>query len=149
MADDTQDLLRLADEVEKATGPDRRLDGRIWWHLQDKERLWRMSGMNAQRAAWTESDLRKVVERDPDEYGPVPRYTALLDAAMTLVPRDAVWSVNSDGESATGSVYRRRSDGSFIAHAGAVVEAATPAVALVACALRARAHSTKDTSNVG
>lgn len=75
---------------------------------------------------------------------PVERYTRSLDAAMTLIDADTFLHVSrfdaeADGRS-EAHVYPNRCVGDDYQ-----AEAATPALALCAAALRARAHSTKDT----
>jgi hypothetical protein len=112
-------LLELAERCEKATGPDRELD-----ELIDKAAL---------PHEWANEFF------DPSRHD-LPRYTALLDAAMTLVPEEAWWSVmrapcaeGYDAEVASDD-HRR---------------AATPALALCAAALRALAHQTAEERDNG
>lgn len=97
------DLRALADRVEKATGPDRGLDVDI-----EHARGW-------PDAQWT-SDAR--------------RYTASLDAAVTLVPRGWTWRV---GNLVSGGGF------AFLGTSLKEHVAATPALALTAAALRALA----------
>jgi hypothetical protein len=65
----------------------------------------------------------------------VPRYTASLDAALTLVPEGWEWTVrgrpHGDGLASIGRAWESGSD---------TVIAATPALALCIAALRARAN---------
>jgi len=133
MADDPQDLLRLADEVAAATGPDTVLDAAIWVHLPEQAaHAWKHGGDKFKHA------------RQIAGCAFVPLYTASIDAAMTLVPaHDVGWRMDWSGRRA----IVRIGFGGF----PETIEAwaATPALALCAAALRARAHSTKDTSNVG
>ena len=67
-------------------------------------------------------------------YGAHPRYTASLDAAMTLVPERWVWSINQFPDKA--SAYCVSEDG-VIARPRKQYQA-TPALALCAAALRAQ-----------
>jgi hypothetical protein len=60
-------LLALADRCEKATGPDRELECRIWCALNGHT-----------------FDLCKQVVGDLSKWEVAPAYTASLDAAMTL-----------------------------------------------------------------
>lgn len=139
-------LLALADRVEKLTGPDREVDLLVhntlgveyrwsWVHgafdgpkdlAVEVEPEWVTfaiaEGAGAMDALW-----------QPDVIA-VPRYTASLDAAMTLVP-EGLW--------AEGSLS---SPGQLEVHGPCTYDplgkgwAATPALALCTAALRARAH---------
>jgi hypothetical protein len=125
---DPQDLLRLADEVAAATGPDRELDEAILIAIGGKKKSadWWLGFAYIGRV--------------------IPAYTASLDAAMMLLRPE--W----------GYEQRRPSD---LGTHGCSVEiwwvpafpqkvhaiAATPALALCAAALKARAHSTKESDN--
>lgn len=101
-------LLELAERVEKASGPDREVDCRIFAHL---------SGLNFETAANVVSDFSQWQS---------PAYTSSLDAAMSLVPEEHDWDLNW------------RASGFVAARVGVhVVRAATPALALTAAALRA------------
>lgn len=73
------------------------------------------------------------------------RYTASIDAAMTLVPEGYDWSLdNFDGEFGKPSawVHARRSAAEIVPVTGA-----TPALALCSAALRARAALASENSN--
>lgn len=125
-------LLALADRVEKLTGPDREVDAEI--------------------AAV--QGLRAVDEGHPlgwqcyDADGRITafrRYTASIDHAMTLVPEGWGWMVSQPNERAIASgllkawapVMGEVQYGCDNRHA---VACATPALALLAASLRARAH---------
>lgn len=135
-ADDTQDLLRLADLVEKATGPDRELDAAIYMLLNPH-----MKPVTGSVGRFY--DPQKTTMLGAQKYHIAggatavgKSYTASLDAAMTLVP-EGWFKLHPDslkGWAALGIV-------------GPWSHAATPALALCAAALRARAHSTKDSSS--
>lgn len=114
--------MTLADKVEK-TGPCRETDGLIYRSIDPViDNCWKY---------WSPAQLETIV----------PRYTASLDAAMTLLP-EGVWYCLSGPHSATGGLYKGggqrfdmtmgigddRSDG----------EAATAPNAVVAAALRYR-----------
>lgn len=172
---DTQDLLRLADEVTAATGPDRELDCMIW------------AAVNGLAVVWTGGDDHILIidghvigSIDPGKHsrnfgcnrretgpGSIPAYTASLDAAMSLVPEGwAVegmtwWPASPEGASnvsteqssvrMVGTSIERMGRRMIWGHGGkdgrVEASAATPALALCAAALKARAHSTKETSN--
>lgn len=117
------DLLALAERCEQATGPDRELDARI-------------------EAALAEADFDALANdgvhvRDWN----APAYTASIDAAMSLVPEGREWRVRwcelPDGTWA--SIARIGENG-----CGLNTSAATPALALCAAALRARATLSED-----
>jgi hypothetical protein len=116
MSDPTT-LLALAERCEQAAGPDRELDAEIalaagWerkWNDSDKPHGW----------YWRRGDYSWTAEME----GIPPNYTASLDAAVTLVPEGCGWMVMGNA----AKVGRWPSRG------------ATPALALCAAALRARA----------
>lgn len=115
------DLLALAERCEAATGPDRELDGDVYEALGGV--LTKIRGTTTRRLA--------------DRYNgrDVPRYTASLDAAMTLVPDGSVWLRKSPE---TMSIYTPPTDEKVWAH-HIDGKGTTPALALTAAALRARA----------
>ena len=107
-------LLELAEQCEAATGPDRLTDQAIGWVCGTQR--WRGS--------------------QPDYDG--PHYTASLDAAMSLVPSNCVWSAGdwkANGHCASASVWPPEKDRPEGFHG--IAQASTPALALVAAALRA------------
>jgi hypothetical protein len=117
-------LIELADRCEKATGPDRELDAQIW--LASEPRT---------EGAVPDENCAGWVRRDGWAFGcaKAPDYTASLDAAMTLVPEGYDWVIG-------------RTNGGLTIHAevgGRGDEymrfGSTPALALCAAALRARA----------
>lgn len=133
------DLLSLAARVEAAEGPERELDVQIAvaidWRWPDWE-----EGESTARGQAEKHGLPWLVERVIRGYASVwrnmPHFTASLDAAMTLVPVGF------------GFVVHGPSDDQF--HAGCAPlwpdawgedrKAATPALALCAASLRARAQ---------
>jgi len=140
------ELLALAERVEQATGPDREIDLAIFGAL-DMPLPEKYADMLVS-LAWNE-DQRAFIYQLGDmqvRYEPAP-YTASLDAALSLVPEGHRWLVDkrpfaegrSDGYRA--QVYREgyyyKSDMSDTPTSWA----ASPATALTAAALRARAHS--------
>ena len=122
---DPTTLLALAERCEQAAGPDRELDCHIHALIE---------GRNIRPERWIET------VRLHDHA--VPRYTASLDAAVTLVPEGYYW------QAANGK--RRHSEPQacadlFVAHGpnrgdmSFTADAATAALALCAAALRVRA----------
>lgn len=110
------DLMELASRVEAGEGPDRELDSDI--------ARWLMRHLN-----WHSADC-------------LGRYTASIDDAMTLVPEGWTYiqieqcARDLPGQHCRASVERLVEEGDE-REAG---YAATPALALTAAALRARAH---------
>jgi hypothetical protein len=106
-------LIALAERCEQATGPDLEIDARI----------------EAQLVGWKFDAMREsgYAVRDFE----APAYTTSLDAAMTLVP---------EGCSVHAFFQPRKIGHKVEIGCGHVCEkAATPALALCAAALRARA----------
>lgn len=129
------DLNDLADRVEKLEGPCRETDaeialaiGRFYLAEPRYEGAGRMYG-------YVDQDGSRVEPGNGSGASLIPRYTASIDAAMTLVP-----------EGMEASVHWRKGD-SYVGRAMVAVPfsteavgriCATPAIALTACALRAR-----------
>lgn len=124
------DLLKLAERVEAATGPDRELDAAI---------------MCARGASWVTDGMAFYGERGNYTAAvPVQPFTASLDAAMTLL------------EQGWGYEQRRPSDEAGHSTCRATIwwvpnfpekqfgKGATPALALTAAALRAHAAMKED-----
>ena len=107
-------LLELAERCEAAEGPDRGLDMLICTALNTGRRT------------------------DPRDPGP-DRFTASIDAAMSLVPEGWNRSFTDDPDDlgcVIGELWTRKRN--------AVGHAATPALALTAACLRARATENTD-----
>lgn len=133
------DLEALADRVEALSGPDRECDGWIWAHLMSddpyiigtKEGRFPQDPIYGVRA----DIMREVGGKDGADYICAPAFTASLDAAMTLASPH--WAISANGDMpgwqamdfAGGNVWH---------------EAATPALALTAAALRALAKDKQD-----
>ena len=123
-------LLALAERVEAATGADRELDAQVW--------LACVPGTTRNELCYIHkaSSRECVIDETRDANRRliiVPYYTASLDAAMSLVPSGYEWSVNWCGNS-VANVSEIGVD--YPVHCGG---AATPALALTAACLRARA----------
>jgi hypothetical protein len=119
-----QQLLALAERCEAAEGPDRELDALI--HIPEcrEGQGLRVSG----------GDVSWLIEGRVRAWGGhIPAYTASLDAAKTLVPEEHVWAVEHapDGNGAWCYDKEVRFPGPSLA--------TTPALALAAAALKARA----------
>lgn len=118
------DLLKLAERCEQATGPDRELDYAI-------------------------ADAALGSIKPPFRRGYCERYTASLDAAMTLVPEETRWPWNVTIATAYRSVSVIPNHGDsygvndpFCGHSRG--KAATVPLAICAAALRARASMEKN-----
>lgn len=126
-------LLELADRVETLTGPCRETDAEIWRACEYDTFVWWEA---AERASFsrnsTEEHRQSVIAARAK--AAAPRYTASLDAAMTLVPanhwvRQYYDDFGVQAEAMCGKAT----------HSAVMVRGATPALALTAAALRARA----------
>lgn len=119
----------LALRCEQATGADRELDAEIW--------LACVPGATREQTSYFHkaSGRECVIDETRDATGRliiVPSYTASLDAALTLAPADHDWVVGNVNGHVGGTPYA--CVGSRDQHF-----AATPALALCAASLRARA----------
>ncbi len=142
------DLLQLAERVEQATGADRELDGTIWWATRSPDEI---------EAHDLTGYVRKCIQREGsagnalaqfyDSANPAclanlafqQAYTASLDAALTLVPEGAFYGfvMNGDGDGFAACCQFAGPDEEppkLLWHS-----AATPALAMTAACLRARA----------
>lgn len=123
------ELLALAERVEKAQGADRGLDAAVFLACGPHAIPWR----HAEGGNLYSGGLGTTA----------PAYTASLDAAASLVPEGCSWGIVSDffhsGKPAA-KVGKSRSEASE----NPWHSAATPALALTAAALRARAEEASD-----
>lgn len=125
------ELLALAERCEAATGPDRAIDFAIFrtLHPEYAGPEWKEFA-GGLRHVNDGSDIRCV---PPASLTP-SQWTASLDAALTLVPEGWDWCLSrGTGEPAVASMSPTDRVG------GPCVTGATPALALCAAALRARA----------
>jgi hypothetical protein len=148
----TADLLALADRVEKLTKPDRATDGAVWAAVQGVELLIFENPPSSGEVLSYRGALKY-----PDMAG-VGRFTASLDAAMTLVPEGSRCGFEQAGindqiqkdmawcwpfESSWEPDWQRGDD-SYKGHdKGVQCVGATPAIALTTACLRARASTDK------
>lgn len=115
-------LLELATRCEKAAGPDSETDIAI--HTATSGFPPRNGGVG-----WPKGAL--IVPAFPG-WQLLPAYTASLDAAMTLVPKGHCFSARKDFDGCIAFAWRD-------IPTGIRGEAATPALALCAASLRAKA----------
>jgi len=132
------DLLELAKRCEQASGPERELDGAIWCAVNGYDFL----GWDGAGVMWR----KRGHDRSHYPADRVRIFTASLDAALTLVPEGWPWSLDATQR----PPYRECGRADIFAPGGGLkptdvmdVYAATPALAICAAALRARAA--KDT----
>ena len=92
MADTRMTLMELADRLEKATGPDRELEWQVFRAIRYPDHL-----LNKDPANWhitTRGSVTEPVRSVAFEgFNQAPRYTASLDAAMTLVPEGWAYKI--------------------------------------------------------
>jgi hypothetical protein len=135
-------LTALIERVEAARGPEWELDAEIAWlrTAPDKKRL---GPPDLSREVWHAGLPTPAWVKWDSVASFHPRPTGSLDAAASLVPVGLFWTVAfgqlTPQEPLGGALISRR-DGSDVAQA----EAATPALALTAAALRARLASIGD-----
>jgi hypothetical protein len=139
------DLLALAERCEAATGIDREIDKSIWVMLgkclhsrTTYERVQGDSGHTCDDCgadSW--GNLGKFGQRLHDG---VPAYTASLDAAMTLLTERM--RLRGFGEGKSGVWVADIAERDYGRRCIAIGSAVTPALALTAACLKARAAST-------
>ena len=143
------ELLALADRVEALTGPCRETDAKIAVAVDGGEIVWKAANYTMELYP----ARRHVSKNHVGGYGnaPVPAYTASLDAAMTLVPDDGftlatvrhLWGDEPDQRAGYAIINKYRRDegceGGKLFDATHTGNAFTPALALTAAALRAKA----------
>ena len=131
MSKSEAELIELAGRCERATGPDRELDAEIAKAV-GYEVEWATIGPDHRREELVQ------VRTYPGELSPTSRnlrrYTASIDAAMTLVPEGYFWTGGTHPEFGAAMVVTNDPDSELNAS-----KAATPALALAAAALKARA----------
>lgn len=124
------DLLELAERCEKATGPDRSFDEAI--AEQREPGLFCRDGHGRLR-----KNLHGTVLMPQWDLWQAPNYTSSLDAAVMLVPEGysytaGYWTFKRAGRASVWIVAENETREVW------TVDAATPALALCAAALRAR-----------
>jgi hypothetical protein len=133
-------LLELADRCEKATGPDRELDCEIVVAVGGGEIVWKQA--NYTMEAYPAHRVPSANHLGGFANEPVPAFSASLDAAMQLVPDPAKpWCLDYEAPGvwiADFTCFASGPDNG--AEISLYVRAATPALALCAAALRARAQ---------
>ena len=129
---DAQRLRDLAARVEALTGPDREADALIH------------EAIGLPLPVLASSTTVDGVQTGLVVSGRLPkRYTASVDAALTLVPKGCYWRVNSYAEALVFDAYERARDGSALPGPGDVARALT-AAALLAVATTTHPQETGD-----
>ena len=143
MTAEREALLALADRVERAMEWDRELEHDIAGLFGEVHCVYPPGSIQAADGLWC------VRYRAPHPYAgtkePVPEYTRDMNAALALVPEGVPWQVRADpaGGFDTETMVHDE-DGWWFAADGPYAHAATPALALTAAALRARAAAAVD-----
>lgn len=114
-------MTDLIARLEAAEGPDRELDAEI-------ENL---------LAGGSDRDLEYIVSNGVEDTTAPPRYTASIDAALTLVPEGWTWGIMHCAGAPPEVCFYRAVCGVY---SSIVAVAATPALALCIAALKARNH---------
>jgi hypothetical protein len=143
--DIVEKLEELALRCEAATGPDRELDCEILAAIDWRETDWEQGDRTVREMVKKRgiAAFEKSAGDVLSTWRHLPRLTASLDAAMSLVP-EGWWLHSMLGRSTcekTDVVLAVSGAEEVAAHACS----ATPALALTAAALRARALQSKDT----
>jgi hypothetical protein len=139
-------LRALAERVQGLDGPDREVDARIWCALNGKKYAgyFEPFGVTDGRfvaVEYTEPPKRtRLVTGGKTGTKHALRFTASLDAAMTLAPEGYAWVVYSDGPTyrASASIGPHPIGGQIMPDEFSA-DGETPALALTAAALLARA----------
>lgn len=138
------DLNALAERVEKLSGPCRETDAHIWCALNGKRYMGhnRAYGSEETQIEFTEPPKRTRRVSGGRGLPHAARWTASIDAAMTLVPEDSFWRVGHDGDGPDPAMFKAvvsvQKEGE-IAISFRMATAETAALALCSAALRARA----------
>jgi len=118
------DLIALAERVEAAERPSRELDAQIHFAIHA-----RIKPLGTETWAFVAQTFN------------IPRYTASVDAAQKLVPDGCVWFAGTDHEVPGMAHVNWPGITTDDRPANYDTQAASPALALCAAALRARAAS--------
>lgn len=125
----------LIERLEKASGPDRRLDFDIWFAASPEGKIEREWPQDQLKMPWDQ-----WFENWKSDRSAFPDYTTSIDAAVTLVPEGFAWQVCQENFGRAESWSR---DGGRLSATTQVRadRCATPAIALCIAALKARAKA--------
>lgn len=128
---DTQTVKELILCLKNYNARDKGLDGRIFCEVEGREWQRLEPGKIGGRRREPSHDTCLIL-KDGKLIKCIPPYTKLLDSALTLVPKDFVWTVSRDEISSYATVRSRGPD-IFVSLSGP-----TPAVAMCLAALQAQ-----------
>jgi len=130
----------LAERVEALSGPDRGVDVAIAVATDWRWPGWEEGEPTAAGQA-AKHGIAWLIDRAEDgmasRWRGIPRYTASLDAAMTLVPDGLMWAMDSWSRSQWSAGIWRHQKG-WLIRSDVDHQFRTPTLALVAASLRAR-----------
>lgn len=127
------DYASLIERLEKADGPDRNLDGAIYWHLLEENR--------AERELWWVELQFSATPENVDWRKP---FTSSLDAALSLVERKLpgwVWGVTSPDNPEDDPALQRQHFTARLRKSVVIIRAHAPTPALAVCLALLRALS--------
>jgi len=138
----TAELLRLAERCEKETAGSRELDGLIACAIfqavsTDDDLIYRSPICKADECA---PGTYWHVQRSGRSLQTAPKFTESLDAAVSSIPGGYDWSLFFDNGAALAGCQPASDDGCDMTD----TPGATPALALTAAALKARALASRD-----
>lgn len=122
---EAEKLKDLIARLEAADGPDREIDAAISYSLL------------ADPSKCMFPDQKRWVAAAVEQRWNVPRFTASLDAALTLMPKGALWSIVSM-ETVLCRIIPARPGGGYLGASEIVAHAWEPELATCAAALRVR-----------
>lgn len=140
-------MSELIERLEKARGPDRRLDAQIVVALDirpdwcgKKGHLWVDEKDHPNDPPIRLNELGGRNSRGNPPIGHYAKYTSSIDAALTLVPEGWEWSVSGGPNTISSAMLCRGGDHQDDEEIDC--EGATPVIALCIAALKARAALT-------
>lgn len=138
-------LIELAERCEKLTGPCRETDILIGYAVDLKGDDQRLTFRRSLDVCGMEQMLRMGESHQNIWRHELPRYTASLNAAMTLLPPNHRWLMNGPDVDGAGHDIKPCASvlpyGESLTHPQDSHEAATPVLAFLSANLRARAAS--------
>lgn len=127
-------ITDLIERLEKATGPDRLLDGDIAAALKLQPTGWRRGTHKTDKSIWWDRE-----DKTGFTQWAAPRYTKSIDAAMTLVPEGMQWAVWGEDRPQARVYEAGENGGILIGRSWECCDAESPAIALCIAPLKALA----------
>lgn len=149
-------IAALIERLEKATGPDREIDGRIWAELDERDvrvayvGYWGKDGLLAKSRRQPRDECVVGVFMDGELYtvgqsNPPAEYTKSIDAALTLVPENHRTTICTEEITFDGEILQSEvlvvPFGEYYRWVDRACQGPTPAIALCIAALKARLDS--------